>query len=432
MSDLAIQVVDLSKRYLLGAGGGRSFKRTISQSFGRLTGKTAERKELWALKDVSFEVRQGEIFGILGPNGSGKSTLLKILSRVVRATSGHALVRGQVSSLLEIGAGFHPDLTGRENVFLNGSMLGMSRPEILAKFDEIVDFSGIEPFIDTPVKRYSSGMYVRLAFSVAAHLRTDIVLIDEILSVGDVEFKRKSLDKILDIVNSAGTTVLFVSHNLGAIRESCDRALYLDHGRVTMNAGVDKVITHYRNESLIMAPDEAEEEESVMTESVKSWPDSKAAPGTGRLRVLDMRVHGIGKAPGETITMDDEIEVNVRFRKTSDAGALDATIQFTDGTGVVFMVSSSAFTDDPPRDMPAGLYHARCVVPTGLFNSGLFKIDLLFHQDKKKQAIFRYGNMLSFTILPREFEFGIPFRQVTGPIRPLLDWEVRQVNGAAE
>jgi homopolymeric O-antigen transport system ATP-binding protein len=258
--DFVIRAERISKKYIIGheADGGRhgTFRDVISHAargFGRsladmmngraiVAGDSVE--EFWALKDVSFEVRRGEVVGIIGRNGAGKSTLLKILSRITDPSEGYAEITGRVASLLEVGTGFHPELTGRENIFLNGAILGMNRVEIRKKFDEIVSFSGVERFLDTPIKRYSSGMYVRLAFAVAAHLEPQILIVDEVLSVGDLEFQKKCLGKISEVA-SGGRTVLFVSHNLSAVRRLCSLAFLLDHGRLIFSGEVAAVISRY-------------------------------------------------------------------------------------------------------------------------------------------------------------------------------------------
>ena len=237
-----IEVENLSKKFRIGKQS-----RDLRQSILNLFSLSKEKhQEIWALKDINFNINQGEVFGIIGPNGSGKSTLLKILSKITYPTSGKAILRGRVSSLLEVGTGFHHELTGRENIFLNGSILGMSKDEINRKFDEIVDFSGIEKFIDTPVKHYSSGMYVRLAFSVAAHLEPEILLVDEVLSVGDMSFREKSMGKMNEVANK-GRTVILVSHNLGIIRNLCNNGLYLDSGKIIEQGSIKKVIDKYHN-----------------------------------------------------------------------------------------------------------------------------------------------------------------------------------------
>ncbi len=259
MSDVAIRVEKLSKKFLLGERlGYRTFRETLQDLFTapfryyrtRKNGIPAEKvdtdREIWALKEVSFEVKHGEVLGIIGPNGAGKSTLLKILSRITEPTEGYAEVRGRVGSLLEVGTGFHPELTGRENVYLNGAILGMSRAEIKRKFDDIVSFAGVEKFIDTPVKRYSSGMQVRLAFAVAAHLEPEILIVDEVLAVGDAEFQKRCLGK-MDEVSRSGRTILFVSHNMAAVEALCSRAMLLHSGTVESLNNTASVLNEYQN-----------------------------------------------------------------------------------------------------------------------------------------------------------------------------------------
>ena len=237
MSDIAIRVEGLSKRYRLVAGAGRSRYKTLQEDLlalpRRLAGRQRPKEEFWALRDISFEVKQGEVLGIIGRNGAGKSTLLKILSRITEPTRGQAEIYGRVGSLLEVGTGFHSELTGRENIYLSGAVLGMTRQEVRRKFDEIVAFAGVEQFLDTPAKHYSSGMYMRLAFAVAAHLEPEILLIDEVLAVGDAEFQKKCLGKMSEVAK-AGRTVLFVSHNMSAVEALCHTALLLDKGGIVM------------------------------------------------------------------------------------------------------------------------------------------------------------------------------------------------------
>ena len=264
MSDNAIVVENLSKRYLLGHRSStegrykytalrdvigremRNFARKAADLVrGRQIVQGDEIEEFWALKDVSFEVKHGEVLGIIGRNGAGKSTLLKILSRITEPTEGRVLLRGRVASLLEVGTGFHPELTGRENIYLNGAILGMRRAEIRRKFDEIVAFAQVEKFLDTPVKRYSSGMYVRLAFAVAAHLEPEILVVDEVLAVGDAEFQRKCLGKMEEVSRREGRTVLVVSHNMGVVTSLCTRALWLDQGSLRDHGTPEAVVGHY-------------------------------------------------------------------------------------------------------------------------------------------------------------------------------------------
>jgi len=260
MSDVAIKVEDLGKMYRLGEIGTGTLSQDLNRAWARLRGKedpfakigeTNDRTQkgnsdfVWSLKDVNFEVKQGEVLGIIGRNGAGKSTLLKILSKVTAPTTGRIKVKGRIASLLEVGTGFHPELTGRENIFLNGAILGMTKAEIRSKFDEIVDFSGVERYIDTPVKRYSSGMYVRLAFAVAAFLEPEILIVDEVLAVGDAEFQKKCIGRMKDVSVNDGRTVLFVSHNMGAVTALCNNALVLSNGQLAFNGTVSEAMNHY-------------------------------------------------------------------------------------------------------------------------------------------------------------------------------------------
>ncbi|HET9503944.1 MAG TPA: ABC transporter ATP-binding protein [Hymenobacter sp.] len=260
MSDIAIKVEGLGKQYRLGEIGTGTISHDLNRWFARLRGKedpfatvgeTNDRTKkgssdyVWSLKDVDFEVKKGEVLGIIGRNGAGKSTLLKVLSKVTAPTTGNIKVNGRIASLLEVGTGFHPELTGRENIFLNGAILGMTKTEIRSKFDEIVDFSGVERYIDTPVKRYSSGMYVRLAFAVAAFLEPEILIVDEVLAVGDAEFQKKCLGRMKDVSTNDGRTVLFVSHNMAAVKGLCNKGLVMKNGQVLLQSSVEDSVTLY-------------------------------------------------------------------------------------------------------------------------------------------------------------------------------------------
>ncbi|MCO6494369.1 MAG: ABC transporter ATP-binding protein [Bacteroidetes bacterium] len=293
MSNTAIDIQNISKQYRLGLVSSKTisgdFKRWVYKMRGKedpflKIGDTNDRtvksnsEYVWALRDISFKVKEGEVMGIIGLNGAGKSTLLKILSRVTTPTSGSIKIKGRMASLLEVGTGFHPELTGRENVFLNGAILGMSKTEIKSKFDEIVDFSGVERYIDTPVKRYSSGMYVRLAFAVAAHLEPEILVIDEVLAVGDAEFQKKCLGKMKDVA-TGGRTVLFVSHNMGAISDLCDRAVILKQGEVFKIGETANMVNEYINHSL-----------SIDLKGAEAYKDKKLRRGSGKARIENIRV----------------------------------------------------------------------------------------------------------------------------------------------
>ena len=242
MSDVAIKIEGVSKKYTIG----KQKENSLRGSFGGLLKSAAAKgEEFWALKDISFKVNKGEVIGVIGKNGAGKSTLLKLLSRVTGPTTGKIKVKGKIASLLEVGTGFHPELTGRENIFLNGAILGMTKNDIRLKFDEIVEFAGVAKYIDTPVKRYSSGMYVRLAFAVAAHLEPDILVVDEVLAVGDAEFQKKAIGKMQDVSTQGGRTVLFVSHNMASIEKLCEKSVLLENGKQTLIADSRSVINRY-------------------------------------------------------------------------------------------------------------------------------------------------------------------------------------------
>jgi lipopolysaccharide transport system ATP-binding protein len=300
MSETAIEVENLSKRYVLGYQRSKDdgFRHAIEEMVRSPIGWLRSRKErqrtkgdFWALKDLSFEIKRGEVVGIIGRNGAGKSTLLKILSRITEPSNGKISIEGRVASLLEVGTGFHPELTGRENIFLNGAILGMSRVEIRRKFDEIVAFSEIEKFLDTPVKRYSSGMYVRLAFAVAAHLEPEILIVDEVLAVGDAEFQKKCMGKMND-VRSGGRTILFVSHNMAAIRTLCTRGIVLSRGQIAFSGNAEDCIREY--------------EKTLFTSVSNQWTRSLPLPAGG-IGFLEVALDVHGKQPEIRLCIDSKI-----------------------------------------------------------------------------------------------------------------------------
>jgi lipopolysaccharide transport system ATP-binding protein len=353
---VAIKAVNISKLYHLGEGA--QFNRTLRDAIvyhltrrSRLknNGRADEQADLWALDDVSFEIRPGEIVGIVGRNGAGKSTLLKILSRITMPTRGRADIYGRVGSLLEVGTGFHPELSGRENIYLNGSILGMTRSEIESKFDEIVAFAELERFIDTPVKRYSSGMYVRLAFAVAAHLEPEILLVDEVLAVGDAAFQKKCLGKMSDVAKH-GRTILFVSHNTAALMGLCDRGILLEKGRLVADEAIESVIQKYLRGLRLATP----------------WDlsDHRERQGNGRARFTRVRFedeygntveYGVSGEP-LVVALDYESADN---RPLPNARA---SVTFYDGLGqALFNCSSELIIRDPITLPPSGTI--RCVIP---------------------------------------------------------------------
>ncbi len=317
----AIEVENLSKRFQLGVIGSASLRESLTFGAQRLFGKSKkeEEGEFWALKDVNFNVSKGEVLGIVGRNGAGKSTLLKVLSKITEPTDGRVIIEGRISSLLEVGTGFHPELTGRENIFLNGSILGMHRAEIKRKFDEIVAFSGVEKFIDTPVKRYSSGMYVRLAFAVAAHLEPEILVIDEVLSVGDAEFQKKCLGKMGEIA-VGGRTIVFVSHNLGAVNNLCSRAIYLNHGQVVQEGKPAEVIEQYLGDSLGIGVDEN-----------TGVGDKKVRRGNGKIRFNKVETFNKEGKLANEFSRKEDIIVKCSCKLNEPIKELAATIALRSG-----------------------------------------------------------------------------------------------------
>ncbi len=320
----AVVVEAISKRYTLGTGGGyRRLTEVLTDRMRRSGRGASQREELWALKDVSFEVAEGEVVGIIGRNGAGKSTLLKILSRITEPTSGRAVLRGRVGSLLEVGTGFHPELTGRENIYLNGAVLGMRKSEITRRFDEIVAFAEIDRFLDTPVKRYSSGMYVRLAFAVAAHLEPEILVVDEVLAVGDATFQKKCLGKMGDVAKS-GRTVLFVSHNMAAVKSLCSRGVLLDHGQVSRDGPIDEAIARYLAGA-----------QALTTVDLAQRLDRQ---GTGRMKLTSLEVRTGGVASG-ALVFGEPGEILLDFEAADEPGPVQVSLGFfspiAEGAGYV-------------------------------------------------------------------------------------------------
>lgn len=378
MPELMIKAENLSKCYLVGhqasAGRGytalrdvmahatRTFTRKIRDCVaGRQILGGEEFEEFWALKDLNFEVSQGEVLGIIGKNGAGKSTLLKILSRITVPTQGQIRIKGRVASLLEVGTGFHPELTGRENVYLNGAILGMTRSEIKRKFDEIIAFAEVEQFLDTPVKRYSSGMYVRLAFAVAAHLQPEILLVDEVLAVGDAEFQKRCLGKMGDVARS-GRTVLFVSHNLGAVRALCQRAILLRGGQIVADTSVDGVIATYLDENRDGASGRGR---WVLEAATKT--------GTAGIESLTIELRGARSGVSDQVSPDEDLELRFRYRQRGSLSGERFGFQLLTGWGEVAFTA----TDHQARGgsmRPPGDYVSTCTIPGGLLNTGIYRM----------------------------------------------------------
>ena len=366
-SSLAIQTHELGKQYSIGRKESYS---TIRESVARLVTSPfgagrAPQPKIWALRDVSFQVECGEVLGIIGKNGSGKTTLLKILSRITEPTTGLAKIRGRVSSLLEVGTGFHQELSGRENIFLNGAILGMTRKEIMKKFDEIVDFSGVEKFLDTPVKRYSSGMYVRLAFAVAAHLNPEILLVDEVLAVGDIEFQKKSLKKMNELTTKHGRTVLFVSHNMNAIEQLCTQAILLDEGNLAEQGSTNKVINAYLARS-------------VFSQESSYWENKDNKLGNQFFRPIRFFVADKRFKPTKVIRSDETSSVVIEFESEEKLSNLMIGYRLSDEENHI--IYTTTHVDSSPEKWPfirkgPNVFYSR--LPKRLLKEGRYRLELV-------------------------------------------------------
>jgi len=423
MGQTAINVNELGKKYTIGSSinAYRTLRETISERFDRKKQRTKVSKVLpdsiWALKDVSFEVKKGAVLGIVGRNGAGKSTLLKVLSRVTEPTEGSVELHGRVGSLLEVGTGFHPELTGRENIFLNGAILGMKRNEISSKFDEIVSFAEVEKFIDTPVKRYSSGMYLRLAFAVAAHLEPEILVVDEVLAVGDAEFQRKCLGKMSDVAKQ-GRTVLFVSHNMSAILRLTDETLVIDKGKLLLRALTPEAVDYYLSRGLTQ-------------EGQRNWQsdeiDQKSHFIPNAIRILDKKGNIL-----EPVRSTESFSIEIEYSVKKPIKGLRVGIYLITSHGEFIFTSFD--TDDldkfetyPVRE--AGVYRSRVIIPANILNGGRYVLGMNASSYRIK-TFFHEEQALAFNVDPS----GAPGTQWPesrlGPIRPALEWEIKKIKNA--
>ena len=410
MAKPMIKVEKIGKKYKIGTTEPYlALRDSISQIF-RPKKRTAK-GDFWALKNVSFEVKQGEVLGIIGANGAGKSTLLKLLSKITPPTEGKITLRGRVASLLEVGTGFHPELTGRENIFLNGSILGMSRKEIRSKFDEIVNFAEIGPFLDTPVKRYSSGMYVRLAFAVAAHLEPEILVVDEVLSVGDAQFQKKCLGKMQD-VSKSGRTVLFVSHNLGAVKQLCQSCILLDKGSIVSSGGTEKVIAKY-----------------LSTHSVQVPIYKQAHNRNKRMNLRKVELNPHKKKPSNRINYDEEIKLGFEYEINEPIS--DGTIWFAIQTadGVIGFCSSDYDLNPELRGRRSpGYYRSEVTIPGKWLNTGQYLVILGVVQNSPV-IVYDRRETIAFTVIDNGSTPNAAFQDGTrkGILQPFLKWESQKI-----
>lgn len=370
-------------------------------------------ESFWALRGVGFDVREGEVVGIIGRNGAGKSTLLKILSRITEPGEGFVVLNGRVGALLEVGTGFHPELTGRENVYLNGAILGMSRSEIARKFDEIIDFAEIERFVDTPVKHFSTGMGLRLGFAVAASLEPEILIVDEVLAVGDARFQKKCLGKMTDVAQ-AGRTVLFVSHNMAAIQSLCGRAIWLDLGHVIEDGTPDQVIAHYLRSS-------------VTAESRKIWSDRTTAPGNEVVRLRSISIRPENGGDTDQISCATPLTIRFEYWTLKPGSHLHLTAYLQDQNGIV--VFSTRSISDPNwhgRPFPVGLFASEFRIPGDLLNDGTHSVSVRFVQDQANSVYYLEG-IASFEVADLGEQGSQWFGKRSGVVRPRLLWTTQQL-----
>jgi lipopolysaccharide transport system ATP-binding protein len=412
MTDIAIRVENLGKCYQIGQAKSDNFRESFGNWFSKLkgtNGKAVESKnEFWALRDINFEIKKGEAVGIVGRNGAGKSTLLKILSRITEPTTGRFEINGRVSSLLEVGTGFHPELSGRENVYLNGTILGMKRSEIKAKFDEIISFSGVDKFIDTPVKHYSSGMKVRLAFSVAAHLEPEILIVDEVLAVGDAEFQKKCLGKMDEVSKNEGRTILFVSHNMLALQSLCTEAVLLSGGTVADRGKVDAVISSY-----LRAFNSSEKLD------IRYQPEN--APGNQWVQLLRQAI--IPNEAENLIVNDKVIELIFEFQNNLPGQSLlDITFHLVDELGHLVFVGSSVRAGE--NIIGPGVHIYSCTIPAHLLHEGFYIISRLLMVKDRGTVMYEHHDNITFQVKETtNAAFGWKGSK-EGVVKPKLNWSI--------
>jgi len=420
-NDVVISVENLWKQYRYGVLSHRALYKDLQSWWARFRGKedpnlpiltgrqfnssTDSADHFWAIQNINFEVKQGEVLGIIGKNGAGKSTLLKIMSRVTTPTRGQIKIRGRVASLLEVGTGFHPELTGRENIFLNGAILGMTKDEIRKNFDEIIDFAEIEKFIDTPVKRYSSGMYVRLAFAVAAHLDTDFMVVDEVLAVGDATFQRKCSGKMNDVA-SRGRTVLFVSHNMSAINRLCSRALYLRKGCLAGDGPVGPVVEGYISDDLDLSG---------------AWHASSDPLASQLHYLISARVLNNKGETSSVVAFDEGCLVEVTYRAPCSDENFVVAVKITNGKGEDVFASWDRDSIKGRRTRTGNVYVERCRIPGYLLRPGVYwvapMVETMRHSRREKLET----GSLSFEVSDIGFEFE---KTRWGVVTPLLTWNI--------
>jgi len=426
MTGIALQVEALSKSFPLGVPKRSNNETLLTQAVAgsadalrRLIGRGPRREPPalhWALRDINFQVREGEVVGVIGHNGSGKSTLLKILSRITAPTSGSVRVRGRLASLLEVGTGFHPDLSGRENVFLNAAILGLRREEIRKRFDAIVDFSGIGAFIDTPVRNYSSGMKVRLGFAVAAHLEPDVLLIDEVLAVGDAAFQQRCLERI-EQVGAAGRTILYVSHQLASVSRLSQRSVLLTGGRIAFDGPTLQTIRHY-------------EEHIGGFQSSRRWDDPAQAPGDDCVRLRAVQLLSGGEAVSGPVDVRKPLELRMRYEVFQSGLPILPSVHLYDFSGTPVVSGIDNHPEWHGLARAAGIYETSAVFPGNLFNEGSFQVAVALSTLDPFRSHAYVHNALAFSLYdPMEGDStrGQYRGDLKGYLRPALDWQTAKL-----
>jgi len=422
----ALKIENLSKAYRLGVIGTGTLSRDIERwwalargkedpflKIGEVNDRTVSAKSdiVWSLKDINFELEQGDALGVIGRNGAGKSTLLKILSRVTSPTTGSIKARGRIASLLEVGTGFHPELTGRENIYLNGAILGMRKKEINRKLDEIIDFSGVERYVDTPVKRYSSGMYVRLAFAVAAHLESEILIVDEVLAVGDAAFQKKCLGKMRDAAGT-GRTILFVSHNMSAVTRFCSRALWFDHGTLRDQGDTEQVVGRY----LAQGAD---------SDGEVTWKDQgKPTPASDCIQLNAVRVRANDGVVRSTLDIQHPFSIEVQYKILQRSEHLRVGIRLISQDGSVLLSSTDKDGEEEPTRAP-GEYISRCNIPGEFLNRGRYHVTVGCDTPMVRTH-FHVEQALSFHMEQTSRVEGKLNDDRTGLLRLQLPWKVER------
>lgn len=422
MSDIVIKAEGIGKKYTISHQIKEKYitfrEALIHSAKGMLNwkkGDSSSVEEFWALSDLSFEIKQGEAVGVIGRNGAGKSTLLKVISRITEPSRGRLELEGRAASLLEVGTGFHPELTGRENIFLNGAILGMSQREIKKNFDEIVEFSGVSRFLDTPVKRYSSGMYMRLAFAVAAHLESEILIIDEVLAVGDADFQKKCLVKMEEVSRGEGRTVLFVSHNMSAIQSLCQSCIWLDSGKIHQMGNTHSIIQNYQNTG-------------THALHTKEWSIDQA-PGSNVVKLLKIAIVDQNLKPKYTFDVVEKIGVLLEYTVTENGYTIWGGFNLYDAEGRNVFDSHSVTLEFYRKPHTIGTYQVVAWIPANLLNDGFYGVNVaLFnhlrgemHCHVKNEIAFSVVDLHSYGSITANGDIGTNF---PGIIRPLLQWEL--------